>query len=131
MIPAVALAIVTFAFAGATIMAQNSPMPSAAAETGIEGTITISPTHGGPTRVGVSNSRPLASIDFSVQNEKGDEITSFKTDDQGHFRVNLAPGHYKIKRKGDQKIGFFGPFEIEVSPDQMTKVEWQCDSGMR
>jgi hypothetical protein len=111
----------------ASMWAQTSP----AAETGIEGTIMISPTHGGPTRVGVSNSRPLAGTDFAVQNEKGDEVTSFKTDDQGHFRVVLGPGHYKVLRKAGQRIGFFGPFEAEVTAGQVTKVQWQCDSGMR
>src|SRR5437016_10703678 len=101
-----------FLMAGPSFSMSSQPSPST--ETGIEGVITISPTHGGPTRAGVSNSRPLASTDFSVQNENGEEITSFKTDDQGHFRVVLAPGHYKFKKKGDQKIGFFGPFEADV-----------------
>ena len=118
------------AFCDFIMLAQTTPSPSAG-EAGIEGTITISPTHGGPTRIGVSNSRPLASTEFAVQNEKGEAAGSFKTDNQGHFQVLLAPGHYKVVRKSDQKIGFFGPFEAEVTPGKMTKVEWQCDSGMR
>jgi hypothetical protein len=130
-IAAVSLAVITFGSLCGSIMAQTSPTQSASSQSGVEGTITISPTHGGPTRIGVSNSRPLASTDFSVQNEKGEEITSFKTDDQGHFRVVLPPGHYKVTNKANRKIGFFGPFEADVSPSQMTKVEWQCDSGMR
>ena len=37
--------------------AQPLPTPMPQAETGIEGTITISPTHGGPVRVGEEGSR--------------------------------------------------------------------------
>jgi hypothetical protein len=99
--------------------------------TGIEGVITVGPVHGGPARVGVPDSRPLADTDFVVQNDKG-PVTSFTTDAQGQFRVSLAPGHYTVsikQRRGG--IGRYGPFGVDVVAGQMTKVEWQCDTGMR
>ena len=100
-------------------------------ETGIEGTITISPTHGGPIRVGEESSRPLANISFVVANDAG-TVSEFTTDGQGKFKVSLASGHYTVARKGWQKgIGRYGPFEVDVATGQITKVEWRCDSGMR
>ena len=100
-------------------------------ETGIEGVITIDPTRPGPVRADAPSSRPLANTTFVVENQKG-ETTSFTTDDQGHFRTLLAPGHYKVSRKGrTSSIGRYGPFEVDVVAGQMTKVQWQCDSGMR
>jgi hypothetical protein len=110
-------------------LAQTQPTPDV--RTGIEGVITVSPVHGGPARVGVPDSRPLADTDFVVQNDKG-PVTSFITDDQGRFRVSLAPGHYTVsikQRRGG--IGRYGPFDVDVVAGQMTKVEWQCDTGMR
>ena len=100
-------------------------------DTGIEGLITISPVHGGPFRPGLPNSRPLANTAFVVENEKG-TVTSFTTDDQGQFRISLAPGHYSVSMK-DRKggIGRYGPFEADVVAGQVTKVQWNCDSGMR
>jgi hypothetical protein len=100
-------------------------------QSGIEGVITVGPVHGGPTRIGVPDSRPLANTTFIAQNEKG-TATSFTTDDQGRFRLSLEPGHYTVSLK-DKKggIGRFGPFEVDVVADQMTKVEWRCDTGMR
>ncbi len=75
--------------------AQMSPSPEAGSNTGIEGTITMSPVRGGPTRQGDPDSRPLANVAFEVK--QGDRvITSFQTDDQGHFRQPLAPGQYTI-----------------------------------
>lgn len=100
-------------------------------ESGIEGVITVSPAHGGAIRVGEQSSKPLANVPFVVANERG-AIADFTTDGQGRFKVALPPGHYTVARKGMQKgIGRYGPFEVDVRDDQMTKVEWRCDSGMR
>ena len=99
-------------------------------ETGIEGAITIDPSRPGPVRVDAPSS-PLANTAFIVESQKG-EITSFTTDDQGRFRMPLAPGHYKVSLKGKTGgIGRFGPFEVDVVAGQMTKVQWRCDSGIR
>ena len=101
------------------------------AETGIEGVITISPTQAGPVRDDSPPSRPLANAAFAVENEKG-EVASFTTDGQGHFRTSVPPGHYKVSMKGRKSsIGRFGPFEVNVVAGKMTKVQWECDSGIR
>ena len=108
---------------------QMTPTPEPG--TGIEGVISIGPTHGGPARIGVPDSKPLANTTFVVENEKG-AVTSFTTDDQGRFRISLAPGHYTVSRRDAQpKIGRYGPFDVDVVAGQMTKVAWSCDSGMR
>ncbi len=100
-------------------------------ETGIEGIITISPTQPGPIRADTPGSKPLANTAFVVESQKG-QVASFSTDDQGHFRIPLAPGHYTVAIKGRKSsIGHFGPFEADVVSGKMTKVEWQCDSGIR
>jgi hypothetical protein len=105
---------------------QTQPGP----ETGIEGVITLNPPRPGPVRADTPVS-PLANVVFAVENQKG-EIASFTTDNQGHFRASLAPGHYKVSRKGrTSSIGRYGPFEVDVVAGQMTKVQWECDSGMR
>jgi len=99
--------------------------------TGMEGVITISPTQPGPTRAGAPGSQPLANTTFVVENEKG-EVASFTTDEQGRFRTSLAPGHYKVSMRGKRRgIGHYGPFEVDVVPGEMTRVQWECDSGIR
>ena len=99
--------------------------------TGIEGRITVSPAHGGPVRVDEQASKPLTNATFVATSEKG-AATEFTTDDQGHFKVLLEPGHYTVTKKGPQKgIGRYGPFDALVVTGQMTRLEWQCDSGMR
>jgi hypothetical protein len=100
-------------------------------ETGIEGVIVISPIKAGPVRADAPSSRPLANTAFVAENPNG-EVASFTTDGQGRFRIPLAPGHYKVSLKGrTSSIGRYGPFEVDVVAGQMTKVQWECDSGMR
>ena len=104
---------------------------SSGEETGIEGIITISPIQPGPIRADTPGSKPLTNTAFVVENQNG-EMASFITDQQGHFRIPLAPGHYTVAIKGRKSSsGHFGPFEADVVSGKMTKVEWQCDSGIR
>ena len=115
-------------FMGASVFAEQ---PASGGETGIEGVITISPAQPGPIRADAPSSKPLVNAAFAVENEKG-EVASFTTDDQGRFRTPLKPGHYKVSLKGRKtSIGRFGPFEADVAPGKMTKVQWECDSGIR
>lgn len=91
----------------------------------------ISPIQPGPVRADAPSSTPLANAAFVVENQKG-EVTSFTTDGQGRFRTLLAPGHYKVSLKGKRLgVGRYGPFEVDVVAGKMTKVQWQCDSGLR
>ena len=100
--------------------------------TGIEGVITFGPTQGGPIKADTPSSKPLANATFVVENEKGAEIASFTTDDQGRFRVPLMPGHYAVSKEGKKHgIGHYGPFDVDVVAGRMTKVQWECDSGIR
>src|SRR5256885_10042819 len=128
------LSLVGFLIFAGSWHAQTSPTPTPmpeAAETGIEGVITLSPTHPGPVRPGMISSKPVANMAFVVGNENG-AIAEFTTDGQGHFKVSLTPGHYTVTKKDQQKgIGRYGPFDVDVTAGQMTKVEWHCDTGMR
>ena len=106
-------------------------MPSPEPGTGLEGSISLHTISGGPVRQGVPDSRPLANTTFVVK--KADlTIASFTTDDQGRFRISLPPGHYSILKKDwKSRVGFYGPFEVDIAPDQVKKVHWNCDTGMQ
>ena len=108
-----------------------SQAADAQAQSGIEGVITLSPAHGGPARFGVPNSKPLANAEFVVRNGSG-AVAEFATDTAGRFRVSLSPGDYTVSLKNKKPgIGRYGPFDVRVAAGEMTKVEWNCDSGMR
>jgi len=111
--------------------AETQSMPSSEAGTGLEGSISLHGISGGPVKQGVPDSKPLANTTFVVK--KGDlTITSFTTDDQGRFRISLPPGHYSISKKDwNSRVGFYGPFPVDITAGQIKKVQWNCDTGMQ
>lgn len=113
------------------VMAETQSTPKPDSETGFEGVISVGPIQGGPTKQGVPDSRPLANVEFLIEKENN-PVASFKTDDQGRFRISLPSGHYTVSRK-DWKaaIGSYGPFEVDVTTGQIKRVQWNCDTGMR
>jgi len=117
-------------FCGVVIAQTQSPLPSESG-TGLEGVISVGPIQGGPSRMGVPDSRPLANTAFVVKKENR-IVTSFNTDDQGSFRISLPSGHYAISMK-DWKgvVGYYGPFEVDIAAGQIKTVQWKCDTGMR
>lgn len=116
---------------GVLCLTATLPLSAADSATGLEGVITVGPLYGGPSGIGVSDSRPLANTALIAENQKG-TVVSFSTDDQGRFHLSLEPGHYTVSlREKRGGIGRYGPFEADVTAGQMTKVEWRCDTGMR
>jgi len=112
-------------------LAETTPAVRTNSGSGVEGVISVSPIHGGPSRAGIPDSKPLANVAFDVANENG-TVASFATDDKGRFQVSLPPGHYTVSIKEKRSaIGRYGPFEVDVVADKMTKVQWNCDTGMR
>ena len=111
--------------------AETQSMPSPEPGTGLEGSISLHGISGGPVKQGVPDSKPLANTTFVVK--KGDlTITSFTTDDQGRFRISLPPGHYSISKKDwNSRVGFYGPFPVDITAGQIKKVQWNCDTGMQ
>jgi hypothetical protein len=129
------LSLIIFLALAGFCFAQSSPGPTSPPpfpeKTGVDGLITMSPTHPGPTRPGMENSKPMANTTF-VMKGPNDSTQEFTTDEQGHFKIAVAPGHYTVTKKGGTtKIGRCGPFDVLVASGQMTHVEWNCDTGMR
>lgn len=125
----IALAAITAFY---SLVADQEPTASASSTpgTGIEGSVSISPIRGGPSKVGVPNSAPLRNTQFVVENAAGIVVT-FKTDEEGRFRVPLSPGRYTVRSAVVKKIGRCGPFEVQVEAAGFKQVEFHCDSGMR
>ncbi len=100
-------------------------------DSGVEGVILVSPTRPGPIRIDAPNVPAAApNITFVVRKEET-IAASFTTDREGRFRVALAPGHYTVLREdAGAAIGHWR-FEVDVAANEVTKVHWTGDSGMR
>ena len=122
---------ILFALCACLAQAETPTPPPPKPDTGLEGTILLNTVHGGPAIKGVPDSRPLANTTFEVK--KGDlAVASFTTDAQGHFRISLPAGAYAVAKKDwKSRVGFFGPFPVEVTAGEMQTVQWNCDTGMQ
>jgi hypothetical protein len=98
---------------------------------GIEGTVTVSPTHGGPIKEGEPDSAPMANAALVIETAGGSAKT-VTTDGQGHFKIELPPGRYSLRT---EKTGMRGRrcalLDIEVSAGEFKQVHLNCDTGMR
>jgi hypothetical protein len=44
----------------------------------------------------------------------------------------LPSGHYTVSKKDwNSRVGFYGPFPIDITAGQIKKVQWNCDTGMQ
>ena len=125
------LFLILLALSCCVVRAETQPTPPPEAGTGLEGSISLHTISGGPVKQGVPDSKPLANTTFDVK--KGDlTVASFTTDDQGRFRISLPPGHYSISKKDwKSRVGFYGPFKVDIAAGQIKKVQWNCDTGMQ
>lgn len=116
---------------GCVALTGTEPALESNAGSGLEGLVVLHGISGGPVTQGVPDYRPLANTIFEVK--KGEAIAAtFTTDEQGRFRISLPPGHYRISKKDwKSRVGFFGPFEVDIAVGEMKKVEWNCRTGMQ
>jgi hypothetical protein len=129
--PSLELFLILLALFSCVAAAQTTPTPSPESGTVLEGSISLHNISGGPVKRGVPDSRPLAKTTFVVR-QADLAVSSFTTDEQGHFRISLPPGHYTVLKKDwKSRVGFFGPFEVEIAPGQTKNVQWNCDTGMQ
>jgi hypothetical protein len=119
------LAVVTLFVTALQMKAESTP------GTGIEGTVSFSPTHGGPIKEGEPGSAPLANAALVIETASG-SIKTVTTDAQGHFKIELPPGRYSLRT---EKTGMRGRrcalVDIEVSAGEFKQVQLNCDTGMR
>lgn len=73
----------------------------------------------------------MRNADFVVETPAG-KVATFKTDEQGKFKVELPPGRYSIVIQKPMMRGRgCGLTEVEVTTAGFKKVQLACDSGMR
>ena len=125
------LVFILVTLAGCVARAGTQPAQEPGAGSSLEGLVVLHGISGGPVTQGVPDFRPLANTTFEVKKGEATAAT-FTTDEQGRFRISLPPGHYRVTKKDwKSRVGFFGPFEVDIAAGEMKKVEWSCQTGMQ
>jgi hypothetical protein len=109
-----------------TAMAETPPLIGS----GVEGVVSVSPSRPGPRRIDEPSNAPAPGLLFVVKSGEK-TVASFTTDSEGRFRIKLAPGHYTVLREDPGATIGHWRFEVDVVANEVTKVSWTGDSGMR
>jgi hypothetical protein len=68
---------------------------------------------------------------LTVLTTSGRKVTRFQTDEQGRFRVDLAPGDYVLHPESRNSLPFAADIPFTVAQHKFTQLEISYDSGIR
>ncbi len=115
------------------VLAGCGSAVSAPPDTGITGQVLLGPTCPVMIQGQPCPEQPVQAT-VTVYDQSGNKVTEFRSDDQGRFTVNLAPGTYTLRpQRGDgQGIGNMGKEQaVTVVKGQFITVQLTIDSGIR
>ena len=102
-----------------------------ASNSGVEGTITLSPASGGPQRESGASPAPFADVEVRLIGHGGAVVASARTSSAGHFVLEAPIGDYHLQVMTPIKFTRCPSPSVKVTQRQMSVVDVDCDSGMR
>ena len=67
-----------------------------------------------------------------IEDELGNMVTQFQSEETGFFEIDLPPGDYVIKSaQKNPTLPFASPMAVSVVEGKYTEVAYQFDSGLR
>jgi len=84
------------------------------------------------TRIGVDNAAPVDRAVVRVLDHTGHEIKRGTTNTQGETHLALKPGQYTVQVMGCGEMRYLPePETVTVSAQKLTKIRFDCDTGIR
>ncbi len=80
--------------------------------------------------IGAANSAPYQAT-VTVLDGGGNTVTTFTSDEQGNFRVPLAPGTYTVRPESPARYPRASARSVVVASRAFTRVDIVYDSGRR
>ena len=103
----------------------------AAAGSGVEGTVTLSPACGGPQREGAGCQAPYADVEVRLIGHGGSVVATARTSSAGRYLLPAPAGNYHLQVMTPIKITRCPSPAVKVTQQQISVVDIDCDSGMR
>jgi hypothetical protein len=110
-----------------TACSALSPTPT---DSGIEGQVLIGPMCPVVQEGQECPDQPYQA-DLMVTSPTGRVIVRFRTEEDGRFRVPLAPGDYILQPESQNALPFASEQPFTVLPGQFTQIILTYDSGIR
>lgn len=114
------------------VVACGAGAQAQAAQTGVQGTVSVSPTRPGAQRAGGPGVGRLPKATVQLRDGRGQVVARAVSDEQGQFILLAPAGDYKIKAIAPTSpFPRCGQSSIRVDEGQLARLDIVCDSGMR
>lgn len=99
-------------------------------DSGIEGQVLIGPICPVKREGRECPDQPYQAV-LTVTNQRGKRIVQFQTDEDGRFKISLAPGEYILHPESPNAMPFASEQIVVVKEGMFTQVIVNYDSGIR
>ena len=121
-----------YALSVAVFSLTSSACVHAAPQTGVIGTVSVSPARPGPQREGERDTSALQGAAVQLRDTQDNLVASATTDAQGQFSMLAPAGDYIVRVNfNGQRFPRCAAVEASVPAGQFAHVDVVCDSGMR
>lgn len=104
---------------------------ASAFQSGVVGTMTVSPSCPGPQRLDDECESALVGIQVRLADKRGRTVGSAQTSAKGEFEIAAPPGTYLLEVSIEGRLPRCPATSLEVTGRKKTTVRISCDSGMR
>ena len=113
------------------VLGVGDALATDASPSGVEGTITMAPSCGGPQREGMECRVPYADIPIRLLSMNGVVLAQARTSASGHYRMPAPAGRHSLQVMPPIRLIRCPRAEAVVEDAAYTVVDIECDSGMR
>ena len=115
------------AFVSCIIMASAA----SASQSGVAGTVTVSPSCPGPQRLDEECASALGGVQVRLADRNGRMVGVAQTSAKGEFEIAAPPGTYQLEVAIEGRLPRCPPTSVEITGGKKSAVRISCDSGMR
>jgi len=121
---------------GAVVLAGcGQEATPAVINSGVTGLVHLGPTCPVEIAGQPCDDKPAAGVEVTVSKQApgeaygaGEPVAHGTTDDQGHFRIDVAPGEYVVTAQAGMYCEFM---DVRVTEGDYATVDVPCDTGIR
>lgn len=121
-----------FLVALSAVLAFHSGAALAADVSGVSGRVSQAPGTGGPEQIGQERlAAALVNVKLQLRNANMTVVAHARTDSDGRYRMHAPAGSYTVLIEIQGKLPRCEITPVKINQAKMSKLDIECDSGLR